>query len=93
MLAPDHKCLNLIINPEISVPIPASKRTKIVGCIFRVIEIKTEQSKAVRNITILGSDKIVSFKREKNSIFINMPQLNYNDLPCSYAWVLKIETE
>ena len=58
-----------------------------------VIEIKTEQSLVVKNISILGSDKIVSFKREKNSIFIKIPQLNYNDLPCSYAWVIKIETE
>ena len=57
------------------------------------IEIQADQSLAVRNISILGSDKVVKYKRSENSIFISIPQLNYNDLPGFDAWSIKIETE
>ncbi|MEE4116262.1 MAG: alpha-L-fucosidase [Marinilabiliaceae bacterium] len=57
------------------------------------IEINAEHLLAVKSVSFLGSDTKVEFERDINSLVIRVPQLNYNDLPCQDAWVLKIETE
>ena len=55
------------------------------------IVLKDIQTTGRTKITLLGSDKKVQWKQKGNDIEVIMPLLYVDELPCDYAWVLKLE--
>ncbi|MCS2373042.1 hypothetical protein NXV16_00060 [Bacteroides fragilis] len=53
--------------------------------------LKDIQTTGRTKITLLGSDKKVQWKQKGNDIEVIMPLLYVDELPCDYAWVLKLE--
>ena len=41
-------------------------------------------------ITMLGCGQILNWRLENDGLHINVPQLTIDQLPCQYAWVIKI---
>lgn len=52
--------------------------------------IKISGIKSINNVTMLGSGKNIPFKTEKNRLEITVPPMTIDELPCQYAWVLKL---
>lgn len=58
------------------------------------IKIKLAAKDTVKNVTILGyAGKINWELTANNQIMIEIPRLTINEIPCLYAWTLKIETK
>ncbi len=55
------------------------------------IVLKNIYSTAKTKVTLLGSDKEVKWEQKENDIHVIMPELSFDELPCDYAWTLKIE--
>jgi alpha-L-fucosidase len=55
------------------------------------IVLKNVQTKTKTKIALLGSDKKVLWKQKGNDLEITMPSLYADELPCDYAWVLKLD--
>jgi len=65
-------------------------------CIFSnwedSITIDLLKKEKVKKINILGYDKTLEFEIiENNKLNIQIPKLSIDEIPCFYAWVLKIE--
>ncbi len=70
----------------------------ILFCFFTqwidYIEIDLLEGENVKDIEILGYDGTLLFESTKdNRLMIQIPKLTVNEIPCSYAWTLKIELE
>ena len=89
-------------------PIPKQERTsqevyftckdKELFCIFTQwtdsIEIKLAEGEKVKEIRLLSYDGAIQWELvESNKVKIQIPRLTINELPCLYAWTLKIELE
>lgn len=49
---------------------------------------------SVRNVSLLGSDKKVSFSKSGKDLVIKPVRLgSVNEIPCNYAWVFKVERQ
>ena len=55
------------------------------------IVLKNVQTRNKTKIALLGSDKKVLWKQKGNDLEITMPSLYADELPCDYAWVLKLD--
>ena len=65
-------------------------------CIFTkwndLIEINLNKGEEVENIKLLGYNKNIKWElTDSNKLRIQIPKLTIEDLPCLYAWSLKIE--
>lgn len=58
---------------------------------LKSIVLKDIHSTSQTKISLLGCDKEVEWKQEKDNIRITMPFLSFEKLPCNYAWTLKLE--
>ncbi len=89
-------------------PIPKQERTsqevyftckdKELFCIFTrwtdSIEIKLAEGEKVKDIHMLSHDGVIQWELvEGNKVRIHIPRLTINEIPCLYAWTLKIELE
>ena len=89
-------------------PIPKHERTsqevyftckdKELFCIFTQwtdsIEIKLAEGEKVKDISMLSYDGVIQWELvESNKVRIQIPRLTINEIPCFYAWTLKIELE
>ena len=89
-------------------PIPKQERTsqevyftskdKELFCIFTQwtdsIEIKLAEGEKIKEISMLSYDGVIQWElAEGNKVRIQIPRLTINELPCLYAWTLKIELE
>jgi alpha-L-fucosidase len=89
-------------------PIPKQERTsqevyftckdKELFCIFiqwtDSIEIKLAEGEKVKDISMLSYDEVIKWELvEGNKVRIQIPRLTINELPCLFAWTLKIELE
>jgi alpha-L-fucosidase len=71
-------------------------RDNTLFCIFTkwndLIEIKLNEGEEVEDIRLLGYNKDIKWElAESNKLRIQIPKLTIEDLPCLYAWSLKIE--
>lgn len=53
--------------------------------------LKEVRSTGKTKITLLGSGKPVGWEQKGNDIWVTLPVLSFDELPCQYAWTLKIE--
>ncbi len=89
-------------------PIPKQERTsqeayftikdKVLFCIFTQwtdsIEIKLAEGEKIKEISMLSYGGVIQWElAEGNKVRIQIPRLTINELPCLYAWTLKIEME
>jgi len=89
-------------------PIPKQERTSQevyftckdneLFCIFTQwtdsIEIKLAQGEKVKEISMLSYDGVIKWELvEGNKVRIQIPRLTINEIPCLYAWTLKIELQ
>lgn len=58
---------------------------------LKSIVLKDIYSTSQTKISLLGCDKEVEWKQEKDNIRITMPFLSFEELSCNYAWTLKLE--
>ncbi len=56
------------------------------------ITIKSFEAEKNSKITLLGSDKALSWKKNASGIIIKIPKRLQNNPPCKYAWSFKIES-
>jgi len=71
-------------------------KENVLFCIFTkwtdMIEIKLEKGENVKNVSMLAYDSIIKWELvEGDKLRIHIPRLTINEIPCSYAWSLKIE--
>jgi alpha-L-fucosidase len=89
-------------------PIPKQERTsqevyftckgKELFCIFTQwtgsIEIKLTEGEKAKEVRLLSYDGVIQWElAEGNKVKIQIPRLILNELPCLYAWTIKIEME
>lgn len=55
------------------------------------IILKDMQSRAKTQITLLGYNGKLQWKQVNNNIIVEMPIIPFNEIPCQYAWCLKLE--
>lgn len=55
------------------------------------IKLKDIRSTGKTKISLLGSEKKVNWKQKGDDIVVEMPALYMDDMPCDYAWTLKLE--
>ena len=55
------------------------------------IEIKDFRPSQSARITLLGTGKPLNWVRTKNGIRVEVPVLLPGEIPCNWAWTLKIE--
>jgi len=55
------------------------------------LEINLEAGTSVKNVSMIGVEKKMQWKVSNNKLSVTIPPLNYNEIPCQYAWTLKIE--
>lgn len=75
-----------------------TSKNKELFCIFTKwsdnIEIDLLEGENIKNISMLGFDGILKWKLDKsNRLVILIPKLTINEIPCLYAWTIKIEFE
>jgi len=75
-----------------------TSKNKELFCIFTKwtdsIEIDLLEGENVKDISMLGFDGTLKWKlAEGNRLVILIPKLTINEIPCRYAWTLKIEFE
>jgi alpha-L-fucosidase len=73
-------------------------KDKELFCIFTQwtdsIEIKLADGEKVKEVRMLSFDGAIQWElAEGNKVKIQIPRLTINELPCLYAWTLKIEFE
>jgi alpha-L-fucosidase len=89
-------------------PIPKQERTNQEACftiknnkLFCIftkwtdsIEIKLAEGEKVKDISMLSYDGVIQWELvEGSKVRIQIPRLTINEIPCLYAWTLKIELE
>jgi len=57
------------------------------------IRLNVPDATKVKNVSLLGTDKEVKWNVKEKELLISLPQLNINEVPCLFAWTLKIETK
>ena len=57
------------------------------------IVINLDENKSISNVSMLGYDKKVDWKKEGNILYVTPPVLTINKLPCLYAWTFKVSFE
>ena len=75
-----------------------TNKNKELFCIFTKwtdsVEINLLNGENVKNVNFLGYDKTIKWKLiEPNKLIIEIPKLTIDEIPCLYAWTLKIELE
>lgn len=75
-----------------------TKKNKSIYSIFTKwpdtsLEINLEAGTSIKNVSMIGVVKKVEWKVSHNKLSVLIPQLNYNEMPCSFAWTLKIEVD
>lgn len=80
-----------------NIPVFYTKKAKITYAIFtkwpdKLLHLTLEPGTSVKNVSMIGVQKKPEWKLVNDKLSVVIPQLNYNEMPCSYAWVLKIET-
>jgi alpha-L-fucosidase len=73
-------------------------KDKKLYCIFTqwtdLIEIKLAEGEKVRDISMLGYEGIIKWElAEGNNVKIQIPCLTIDEIPCLYAWTIKMELE
>ncbi|WP_455593028.1 alpha-L-fucosidase [Bacteroides sp.] len=56
-----------------------------------VFVLRGVRSTGKTKITLLGSDKPVQWEQKGKDIHVTLPVLTFDELPCRYAWTLKME--
>lgn len=73
-----------------------TSKDHLLYCIFThwtdSIEILLSDGESVKNVTMLSYDEKISWEMvSENKLTIYIPRLTINEIPCLYAWSLKIE--
>lgn len=55
------------------------------------ITLKDVQTNSKTKITLLGYDKKLTWKQKGKDIVITVPLIPYDEVPCEYAWTLRLE--
>ena len=50
-------------------------------------------SETVKDISLLGWDEEIQWKTEGEKLKIELPKMGLDEIPCYYAWTLKLEIE
>ncbi|MCK5776855.1 MAG: alpha-L-fucosidase, partial [Bacteroidales bacterium] len=75
-----------------------TSKNKALFCIFtkwtNTIEINLLNGEKIKDVSFLGYDEILKWEIIKsNKLVIEIPRLTIDEIPCLYAWTLKIEFE
>lgn len=75
-----------------------TRKGKSLYAIFTIwpeasLELSIKVPGTIKQISFLGTDLKPGYIQNKESVIVKIPQLNYNNLPCRYAWTLKIDLE
>ncbi len=64
-------------------------------CLFdqwsKEIDINLLDSENVKDVSLLGWDGEIQWKTEGERLKIDLPKMGLDEVPCHYAWTLKIE--
>ncbi len=69
------------------------------SCIYAILPhfpqgkliLKNVYSTPKTKVSLLGLKKKIKWKQKGDNLIINMPLISYDEVPCNYAWTLKLE--
>ena len=94
-----NEILKQTINPEPGYAVKEIFFTQKGNNIFAILPkypkteiiLKGIKTSNKTKISILGSEKKILWKQKGDNIIIKMPFLYYDEMPCDYAWTLKLQ--
>lgn len=64
-------------------------------CLFdhwsKEVEINLLDTESVKSVSLLGWEGEISWRTEGENLLIELPKMGLDEIPCNYAWTLKIE--
>ena len=69
------------------------------GCVYAILPrfpqgsftLKNVQSTPKTKVSLLGLNKKIQWKQKGKDLLITMPSVSFDEVPCDYAWTLKLE--
>ena len=69
------------------------------GCVYAILPrfpqgsftLKNIQSTPKTKVSLLGLNKKIQWKQKGKDLLITMPSVSFDEVPCDYAWTLKLE--
>ncbi len=74
-----------------------TSKKNVIYCIFTkwndTIRINLSPGESVKNVNFLGYGGQIKWKMENHQLRVEIPKLTIDEIPCLYAWTLKITLE
>ncbi len=74
-----------------------TSKKNVIYCIFTkwndTIRINLSPGEGVKNVNFLGFDRQINWKMKNYQLWVEIPKLTIDEIPCLYAWTLKITLE
>jgi alpha-L-fucosidase len=91
----DSSKINTLVENHSQQKLYFTQNNQTVYCFFtkwnEKLVLKNLPFQEINAITLVGTNNLLSWEKDSNTITIELPRLTIDELPCMHCWCLKIE--